>query len=30
QSVIDVINFIQEKGKRFYCTPKFEDNMIDS
>ncbi|CBI76553.1 acyl-carrier-protein [Bartonella clarridgeiae 73] len=30
QSVVDVINFIQEKGKRFYCTPKFEDDMINS
>ncbi|ALE03889.1 acyl-ACP--UDP-N-acetylglucosamine O-acyltransferase [Bartonella ancashensis] len=28
QSVIDVLNFIKEKGRRFYCTPKFESDMM--
>ncbi|WP_317993127.1 acyl-ACP--UDP-N-acetylglucosamine O-acyltransferase [Bartonella gliris] len=28
QSVLDVVQFIKEEGKRFYCTPKFEDDKI--
>ncbi|AGF74430.1 UDP-N-acetylglucosamine acyltransferase [Bartonella australis AUST/NH1] len=28
QSVTDMINFIREEGKRFYCTPKFEGGAI--
>ncbi|UTO28832.1 acyl-ACP--UDP-N-acetylglucosamine O-acyltransferase [Bartonella harrusi] len=28
QSVVDVVNFIKEEGKRFYCTPKFEDDRL--
>lgn len=30
QSVTDVVNFIREEGKRFYCTPKFEDDKIST
>ncbi|WP_332066189.1 acyl-ACP--UDP-N-acetylglucosamine O-acyltransferase [Bartonella sp. CB189] len=25
QPALDVVNFIREEGKRFYCTPKFEN-----
>ncbi|WP_455478507.1 acyl-ACP--UDP-N-acetylglucosamine O-acyltransferase [Bartonella sp. B10] len=28
QPVLDVIAFIKEEGKRFYCTPKFEDDRL--
>ncbi|WP_375623646.1 MULTISPECIES: acyl-ACP--UDP-N-acetylglucosamine O-acyltransferase [unclassified Bartonella] len=28
QSVSEVVNFIKEEGKRFYCTPKFEGDRI--
>ncbi|WP_074380758.1 acyl-ACP--UDP-N-acetylglucosamine O-acyltransferase [Bartonella doshiae] len=28
QSVVDVVNFIKQEGKRFYCTPKFEDKRM--
>ncbi|ABM44748.1 acyl-[acyl-carrier-protein]-UDP-N-acetylglucosamine O-acyltransferase [Bartonella bacilliformis Peru38] len=30
QSVVDIVNFIQEKGKRFYCTPRFENDTMCS
>ncbi|WP_455474656.1 acyl-ACP--UDP-N-acetylglucosamine O-acyltransferase [Bartonella sp. B30(2025)] len=28
QPALDVIKFIREDGKRFYCTPKFEDDGV--
>ncbi|ENN91627.1 acyl-ACP--UDP-N-acetylglucosamine O-acyltransferase [Bartonella schoenbuchensis] len=30
QSVVDIVNFIQEGGKRFYCTPRFESDTMSS